>query len=63
MRNFNKAIADGHKLALKRTGLDIGSLELSLLKELFDKRPNYDGLLDVMTAAYYAGLAVGHRNK
>lgn len=63
MRDFNKAAQEGQQLACKRSGLDIKSNELINLYRQFAKQPDSDSFYDAVTAAFYAGLAIGYRNK
>lgn len=68
MRNFQKAIEDGRKLADKRTGLDISCAEIHSLYYPILCAARGDGvngneIVEAICNAYLAGLAIGHRNR
>lgn len=63
MRDFNKAAQEGEQLANKRSGLDIKASELTTLYKQFVEHPDNDSFYEAVSAAYYAGLAIGYRNK
>ena len=65
-RDLNKAIEQGKKLTHERRGLDLTFSEVWALydrckAEAETKGPN-DAIIDIIDAAYHAGVAIGHRN-
>lgn len=55
-RNINKAVAEGETIRNERPELDIYPDDVLMLQQ---QRPGIDAII----AAYYAGLAVGMREK
>ena len=65
-RNLNKAIEQGRKLTHERRGLDLTFTETWALynrfKEEAETKGASDAVIDIIGAAYHAGIAIGHRN-
>ena len=60
-RNIGKAIAEGTKIRYQRQGLDLYPADILSIWERY-KENGCDSIIDALTAAYSAGLAVGIRN-
>lgn len=63
MRSFEKAAQQGQELIDRHPNIDISAAELYLLINQYRDKPDTNTLMDIITAAFYAGLGVGHRNK
>ena len=62
MKDMKKQAAEGRAIIRKFDALDLTADEANQLFNLYKGGQTFDALLDVITAAYYSGIATGTRH-